>query len=46
MVCEINSDPPNPASERFHRALGFEQVGEALLENGKTVSYMACQLTS
>jgi len=39
-VCEVNSDPPNPASEAFHRALGFEPVGEALLENGKTVIYL------
>jgi len=41
VVCEVNSDPPNPVSEMFHRALGFERVGEALLENGKTVTYLS-----
>ncbi|TCM22432.1 hypothetical protein EDF56_1011122 [Novosphingobium sp. PhB165] len=40
VVCEVNSDPPNPASEAFHQALGFEPVGEALLGNGKTVTYL------
>lgn len=44
VVCEVNSDPPNPASEAFHQALGFEPVGEALLENGKTVTYLAHSL--
>jgi len=44
IVCEVNSDPPNPASESFHRALGFAPVGEALLENGKTVTYLALEL--
>lgn len=44
VVCEVNSDPPNPASEVFHRALGFVPVGEAMLENGKTVQYLALAL--
>ena len=45
VVCEVNSDPPNPASDAFHEALGFEVVGEALLEGrGKTVRYMARDL--
>lgn len=44
IVCEVNADPPNPASEAFHRALGFAPVGEALLENGKTVTYLALEL--
>ena len=37
--CEINSDPPNPGSMAFHAALGFVEVGEAALDNGKCVSY-------
>lgn len=41
IVCEVNADPPNPASDAFHRAFGFEPVGEALLPNGKTVTYLA-----
>lgn len=44
IVCEVNADPPNPASEAFHRGLGFEPVGEALLSNGKTVSYLALRI--
>lgn len=39
--CEVNADPPNPASDAFHEALGFEIVGEAhLADRGKTVRYM------
>ena len=44
IVCEVNSDPPNPASEAFHRALGFVPVGECRLANGKTVPYLECSL--
>lgn len=40
IVCEINLDPPNPGSLSFHTSLGFEGVGDAVLENGKTVQYM------
>ena len=42
VVCEVNSDPPNPGSDAFHAALGFEIIGEARLEaRGKSVRYMA-----
>jgi len=44
LVCEINADPPNPASVAFHQQLGFRPVGEARLDNGKTVTYFACLL--
>ena len=41
VVCEVNSEPPNPASDAFHAALGFTVVGEAELQGkGKTVHYM------
>jgi predicted GNAT superfamily acetyltransferase len=35
VVCEVNSDPPNPGSEAFHAALGFSHVGEARIHGGK-----------
>jgi predicted GNAT superfamily acetyltransferase len=41
IVCEVNSDPPNPASDRFHAALGFLTVGTAAIHGGKkTVTYL------
>jgi uncharacterized protein len=41
VVCEVNIDPPNLASEAFHRTMGFEAVGEATIRNGtKTVRYL------
>jgi uncharacterized protein len=41
----VNSDPPNPASDAFHAALGFEVVGEAAIHDGaKTVRYLARRL--
>lgn len=40
VTCEVNLDPPNPASDAFHAALGFEPVGSAGL-GGKTVRYFA-----
>jgi predicted GNAT superfamily acetyltransferase len=38
--------PPNPASDAFHAALGFAEVGSARLFDGmKTVRYLARPLT-
>jgi uncharacterized protein len=40
VVCEVNIEPPNPVSEAFHVAMGFEAVGQATIQNGtKTVRY-------
>lgn len=40
--CEVNSHPPNPASDAFHAALGFACIGEAALPGGvKQVRYLA-----
>lgn len=42
VVCEVNSDPPNPASDAFHAALGFSEVGQASIHGGrKSVRYFA-----
>lgn len=41
VVCEVNSDPPNPASDAFHAALGFAEAGRAAIHGGsKTVRYL------
>lgn len=40
IVCEVNSLPPNPASDAFHASLGFSEVGRAELGNGKQVRYL------
>ena len=39
--CEVNIDPPNPVSDRFHAALGFAEIGRAELPNGKIVRYLS-----
>lgn len=45
IVCEVNSDPPNPASDAFHAALGFAPVGAAEIHGGKkTVTYLERRL--
>ena len=41
LVCEVNLDPPNPVSLAMHRAMGFENVGEARQPGGKLVAYLA-----
>ena len=41
IVCEVNSDPPNPGSDAFHAALSFREVGRAeLADRGKSVRYL------
>ena len=40
VVCEVNISPPNPVSQTFHLAMGFDQVGQATIYGGaKTVRY-------
>jgi predicted GNAT superfamily acetyltransferase len=47
IVCEVNSDPPNPESDAFHAALGFVVVGTAAIHGGaKTVRYLARDLVA
>jgi len=46
VVCEVNIDPPNPASAAFHASMGFTKVGEAAIHGGtKTVGYLEKKLT-
>ncbi|MFA6154364.1 GNAT family N-acetyltransferase [Mesorhizobium sp.] len=45
VTCEVNSDPPNPASDAFHVALGFAEIGGAVIHGGtKAVRYYARSL--
>ena len=44
VTCEVNEDPPNPASDAFHVKFGFAPVGSAPLANGKKVRYFARNL--
>lgn len=45
VCCEVNLDPPNPASDAFHAALGFAEIGRAFLpDRKKTVRYLTLEL--
>lgn len=45
VLCEVNYDPPNPASDAFHAAMGFSEVGRATLaDRGKSVRYLSREL--
>lgn len=35
LTCEVNEDPPNPDSIRFHESLGFTTLGRQETEGGK-----------
>jgi len=42
VVCEVNKTPPNPASDAFHAALGFVEVGSDSVHGGsRTVRYLS-----
>ena len=37
MTCEVNIEPPNPASLAFHARMGFDRVGEQSTKGGEVV---------
>jgi hypothetical protein len=42
VFCEVNINPPNPASDAFHAALRFVEVGTASVHGGsRTVRYLS-----
>lgn len=40
MACEVNRVPPNPESDRFHAALGFRELAQAVPAPGRMVRYL------
>ena len=45
LTCEVNLDPPNPGSLRFHQGRGFTEVGRQTTEGGaKQVILLAKQV--
>lgn len=45
VACEVNSAPPNPASDAFHAALGFVSVGTgAVAGSARRVTYFVREL--
>ena len=44
LCAEIDIDPPNPKSLRFHEKAGFVQMGTRLLDSGKRVSMQVCPI--
>ena len=45
IVGEVNVEPPNPVSDQFHEALGFAEIGRAIIDDGaKTVRYLEARL--
>ncbi len=41
VACEVNAVPPNPASDAFHAALGFSEIGRGAFGPDKVVRYLA-----
>lgn len=39
VVLEVNLDPPNPGSVRFHERLGYARVGERRYADGAVIMY-------
>tara|TARA_B100000902_G_C27275813_1_gene898794 strand:+ start:1360 stop:1875 length:516 start_codon:yes stop_codon:yes gene_type:complete len=37
VTCEVNLEPPNPGSLRFHRRMGFEEVAVQSTKQGKVI---------
>jgi len=35
LTCEFDIDPPNPASQRFHKRMGFHEVGTQSIGGGR-----------
>ena len=40
LCCEVNLEPPNPGSIRFHKRIGFTEVGQHSPQQGYVVSML------
>ena len=40
LCCEVNLEPPNPGSLRFHNRIGFSEVGQHSPQHGYVVSLL------
>ncbi len=40
ITCEVNVEPPNPASDAFHARLGFNKVGRVSYASAKVVGFL------
>ena len=40
LCCEVNLEPPNPGSLRFHKRIGFTEVGQHSPQRGYVVSLL------
>ena len=43
LCCEVNERPPNPGSQSFHAAMGFEKLRSMETRDGRTVALLARQ---
>lgn len=44
LCCEVNLEPPNPGSLRFHQRIGFTEVGQHSAQQGYLVSMLSKNL--
>ena len=44
LTCEIDIEPPNTVSQRFHGRLGFRELGQRHLDGGKTVAMQVLEI--
>lgn len=44
LLCEVNEQPPNPGSLRFHRRRGFAEAGRQVFAADKAVVYLSKSL--
>ncbi len=44
LCCEVNTNPPNPGSLKFHQRLGFTAIGNGDTLDGRSVVYLVKQI--